>query len=128
MTASFLRPRPGFEWSAVNWGGPDEPRTEHCSYCGDAFPDRNESGFIPLILLRRDGWVAEFCDHCQATWWGMQSFDEVEPRRGKRAPGPRGRGCGRRLGLGRAIGRASGVARVGAPVGLRRGFADRRGK
>jgi len=25
---TFLEPRPGFEWSAVNWGGPDEPRTE----------------------------------------------------------------------------------------------------
>jgi len=23
-----LAPRLGFEWSAVNWGGPDEPRTE----------------------------------------------------------------------------------------------------
>jgi hypothetical protein len=74
---TFPGPRPGFEWSAVNWGGPDELRTEHCSYCGDAL-DREHS--VPLILWRRDGWVAEFCDHCQATWWGMQSFDEVTPR------------------------------------------------
>jgi hypothetical protein len=47
---------------------------------------------------------------------------------GKARAGPRGRGCGGLLGLGRAIGRAGRLARVGAPVGLRRGFADRRGK
>jgi ribosomal protein L24E len=71
---TFLEPRTGFKWSAVNWGGPDELRTEHCSYCGDAL-DREHS--VPLILSRRDGSVAEFCDHCQSDMVGR---DKVEPR------------------------------------------------
>ena len=74
--ASSLAPRPGFDWSLINWGGPDEPRTEHCSYCGDALDEDS----VPLILWTA-GWCAEFCDHCIATWWGGQSFDEPpEPR------------------------------------------------
>jgi hypothetical protein len=72
-----IAPRPGFNWAQVNWGGPVEPRTEHCSsYCGDLLDEDS----VPLILWNKDGWCAEFCDHCQATWWGVQSFDEVEPR------------------------------------------------
>jgi hypothetical protein len=71
-----LRPRPGFDWLMVNWGGPDEPRTDRCSYCDDPFPDRDESDFVPLILSRTDGWVAEFCDHCQAAWFGIETFPE----------------------------------------------------
>ncbi len=56
----------------VNWGGPDETRTQHCSYCGDAFPTEYEDPeFVPLILWNGDGWAAEFCDHCQATWFGL---------------------------------------------------------
>ena len=71
-----IAPRPGFNWAQVNWGGPDEPRTEHCSYCGDVIHEES----VPLILWNAEGWCAEFCDHCQATWWGVESFDEVEPR------------------------------------------------
>jgi hypothetical protein len=69
-------PRRGFRWEQVAWGGPDEPRTEHCSYCGDVIPKDS----VPLILWNAEGWCAEFCDHCQATWWGIESFDEVKPR------------------------------------------------
>lgn len=78
-----LRPLPGFNPLLINWGGPDETRTEHCSYCGDKFPDEDQDpGFVPLILGNEDGWVAEFCDHCQATWFGMQAFDEpATPRK-----------------------------------------------
>jgi hypothetical protein len=80
MTA--LRPRPGFNWLTVAWGGPDEPRTEHCSYCGDRFPTEEEDPeFVPLILSNEEGWVAEFCDHCQAAWFGLQSFPEPPPPR-----------------------------------------------
>jgi hypothetical protein len=71
-----IAPRPGFEWAAVNWGGPDEPRTKHCSYCGDAIPEKS----VPLMLWNAAGWCAEFCDHCQATWWGVESFDDADPR------------------------------------------------
>jgi hypothetical protein len=70
-----LSPRPGFNWMNVAWGGPDETRTEKCSYCGDKFPSEDE-GFVPLILWNSEGWCAEFCDHCQATWFGLQSFPE----------------------------------------------------
>lgn len=70
-----LAPRPGFEWCAVNWGGPDEPRTEVCSYC-DA-PLDEES--VPLILWNREGWCAEFCDQCQETWWGIATLPSHEP-------------------------------------------------
>jgi hypothetical protein len=68
-------PRPGFDPMRINWGGPDEPRTEHCSYCGDALDE--ERG---LILWNSEGWCAEFCDHCMATWFGFETFDEVEPQ------------------------------------------------
>lgn len=87
-TAPALRPRPGFDWLLVNWGGPPaprdasrggpkgEPRTDRCSYCGDLFPARDEGEFVPLVLFRPDGWCAEFCDHCQAAWWGVETFPE----------------------------------------------------
>jgi hypothetical protein len=72
-----LAPKPGFEWMAVNWGGPDEPRTKHCSYCGDPLPDDEEdAGFIPLILWNAAGWCAEFCDKCQWEWWGVERHDD----------------------------------------------------
>jgi len=45
-----LQPRPGFDWLRVNWGGPDEPRSDRCSYCGDLFPEDDEADFIPLIM------------------------------------------------------------------------------
>lgn len=81
MTA--LRPKPGFNWLNVAWGGPDEPRTDRCSYCGDAFPtEEQDPEFVPLILFNNAGWVAEFCDHCQAALFGLQSFAEPrEPRK-----------------------------------------------
>jgi hypothetical protein len=71
-----LQPRPGFDWNKINWGAPDERRTDRCSYCGDSFPDDFDSDFIPLIMWNRQGWCAEFCDHCQAAWWGIQTFPE----------------------------------------------------
>jgi hypothetical protein len=67
-----IRPRPGFDWTSVGWEGADETPGEVCSYCGDAIGE----DAVPLMLWNRDGWGARFCDHCQATWFGMQSFDE----------------------------------------------------
>lgn len=73
MTA--LRPRPGFNPMMIAWGGPDEPRTDRCSYCGDPLPtEEQDPGFVPLILCNSDGWAAEFCDDCQATWFGIKTF------------------------------------------------------
>jgi hypothetical protein len=71
-----LRPAAGFRWEAVSWGGPDEPVSDDCSYCGDAIGEDD----IPLRLWTQDGWGAAFCDACQTRWWGLESFDTVEPR------------------------------------------------
>lgn len=72
-----LSPRPGFNWSAISWGGPDEPQSDQCSYCGDEIPEDD----VPLRLWNKDGWAAQFCDACQERWWGVQNFpDPVEPR------------------------------------------------
>jgi hypothetical protein len=78
-----LRPLPGFNWQMVAWGGPDEPRTEHCSYCGDKLPTEDEEPeFVPLILWNENGWVAEFCDHCMERRFGMRGFREpATPRK-----------------------------------------------
>jgi hypothetical protein len=53
----------------ISWGGPDERRTEICSYCDEPLPDNDD--FVPLILTRGDGWCAEFCEKCQERWWGF---------------------------------------------------------
>jgi len=52
----------------VGWGAPDQERTTTCSYC-DAVLSEEE---MPLILGNAEGWVAEFCEACQRTWWGLQ--------------------------------------------------------
>ena len=65
MAAEPITPKPGFDWSAVAWGRPDDPVSENCSYCGDAIPD----DAVPLRLWNAAGWAAVFCDDCQAAWW-----------------------------------------------------------
>jgi len=76
---TVLRPLHGFNPLNIAWGGPDEPRADQCSYCGDPFPDEDaDPGFVPLILWNGDGWCAEFCDHCQARWFGLRAFDGPE--------------------------------------------------
>lgn len=74
--SAVLQPRPGFNWNLIAWGGPDQRRTDRCSYCGDPFPEHDD--FIPLILWRADGSAAEFCDHCQVAWFGIESFDHLD--------------------------------------------------
>ncbi len=65
---SGLRPAPGFDWTAVSWGGPDERVSDACSYCDAPIPDED----MPLILWNADGWCARFCEACQERWWGVQ--------------------------------------------------------
>lgn len=100
-TANILQPKPGFDWSKVQWGAPDAPETDFCSYCGKPFPrDYSEAfrsyatkaeadaaieklrarvdAFMPLILWKKDGSAAEFCDECQKQWFGIWS-PEGEP-------------------------------------------------
>src|SRR6516225_5458129 len=73
MTEHTIRPLPGWDWAKVNWGGPDDPRTENCSYCGVKLPDIDDPGYeIPLIIWTKAGHCAEFCIACQAQWWGLE--------------------------------------------------------
>jgi hypothetical protein len=67
ITAHGPVPAPGFNWLAVSWGGPDQPPTEHCSYCDAPLLDDE----VPLILWQ-GGWCARFCCQCCKTWWGME--------------------------------------------------------
>lgn len=69
-----LTPKAGFDWSRVKWGGAEERRTQCCSYCAKPFPDEDDDGdFVPLILWKKDGSAAEFCDDCQTEWFGIWS-------------------------------------------------------
>ena len=78
MPNPTIKAKPGFDWSRVQWGGPNDQRTEKCSYCGKKFPtedeDEMEIDFVPLIIWKVDGSCAEFCDDCQATWFGVSKF------------------------------------------------------
>lgn len=69
-----LQPRPGFDWTRVEWGGPYEVVSSDCSYCGAGIPDE----FVPLRLWNDEGYAAVFCRECMSRWWGMESFDEDE--------------------------------------------------
>lgn len=67
-----LRPNPGFDPSLINWGGPDEPRSEQCSYCDAPLPDPESPDYeIPLMMWNQDGWCAVFCAACMTRWWGV---------------------------------------------------------
>ena len=67
MTANTLQPRPGFNWTQVSWGGPDEPGTETCSYCDAPLGEDD----VPLMLWNEQSWCAKFCTECQRRWWGL---------------------------------------------------------
>jgi hypothetical protein len=45
---------------AINWGGPDQQRTDRCSICEVPFDEDD----IPLGAWSSDGWAAAFCDAC----------------------------------------------------------------
>lgn len=68
-----IQPKPGFDWSHITWGKPDSPVSAICSYCSAGISEEA----IPLRLWRGDGTAAQFCDACQAKWWGMQTFDDA---------------------------------------------------
>jgi hypothetical protein len=46
-----LAPRPGFDWSAVNWGGPYELRTE-CSEAMTRKRSQRRAAFVAAIFAR----------------------------------------------------------------------------
>jgi hypothetical protein len=70
-----LQPKPGFEWSRVNWGGPKERVVDCCSYCGRTIPESS----VPLMLFSKQGHCAKFCAACQREWWGMEPVDDDIP-------------------------------------------------
>ncbi len=63
-----LRPKPGFNPLAVSWGAPDETVATECSLCDAPFGD----GEVPLMFMREDGWVAQFCETCAFDWFGIE--------------------------------------------------------
>jgi hypothetical protein len=67
-----LEPRPGFDWNHVAWGKPDSPRSALCSYCSAGIGEDD----VPLILWSENGYAAQFCAACQATWWA--SNDQLD--------------------------------------------------
>lgn len=72
-THPVMVPKPGFNWSKVYWRGPNETRGRQCSYCGNLFPDEDDSDFVPLMLWTKTGHLAEFCDACQRECFGVWS-------------------------------------------------------
>jgi hypothetical protein len=63
-----FQPRPGFDWNRVARGRADSPVRALCSYCHGRISDDD----VPLMLWKRDGSMAQFCDQCQREWWGVQ--------------------------------------------------------
>lgn len=68
-----LAPLPGFDPLKVNWGAPDQTRTEVCSYCDGPLPE------APLIFWTGAGWCAEFCDKCASACFGFEFFPDAMP-------------------------------------------------
>lgn len=64
-----LAPKPGFDWTRVSWGGPDQVQSDSCSYCDANIP----ADAVPLRLWNADGWAAVFCDPCAAAWFGLRT-------------------------------------------------------
>jgi hypothetical protein len=56
----------GFDWRRVAWGAPDAPRSALCSYCSAGISQDD----VPLMIWKRDGSCAQFCEACIAKWWG----------------------------------------------------------
>ena len=61
----ILMPKPGFNWMAVSWGGPDEVCSDQCSLCDAVIPD----DAVPMIMTSESGWTAQFCNACVLAWW-----------------------------------------------------------
>lgn len=69
-----IEPKPGFDWSRVRWDAPNDRQSDNCSYCDVAIPESD----VPLRLWTEDGHACVFCRACSRTWWGMESFDDVD--------------------------------------------------
>ena len=63
-----LQPLPGFDWAKVTWGRPDSQPSVLCSYCSAVIPEDS----VPLMMWNARGYAVQFCDECQAKWWGMR--------------------------------------------------------
>lgn len=61
MTAKLVF-QEGFDWRRVAWGGPNSPARPLCAYCAGGLPE------VPLMIWRKDGGCASFCDECVERW------------------------------------------------------------
>jgi hypothetical protein len=66
-----LTPKPGFDWRKVTWGRPDSPVSALCSYCSAAIHEDE----MPLRVWKEDGHAAQFCEKCQAKWFGLEATE-----------------------------------------------------
>ena len=69
-----LKPRHGFEWSRVRWGGPRDPVAMSCSYCGAPFPEDH----APLRFFSIKGAACAFCEACMQRWWGFEPMPKED--------------------------------------------------
>jgi len=69
-----IEPLPGFDWSKVKWGGPNERISEHCSYCGEQLGLDD----VPLMMWSEAGACAQFCDACMVRYWGFAPTREPD--------------------------------------------------
>lgn len=70
MKKATLKPKDGFDWRLVHWGGPKERVSDRCSYrpCNAVIGDDE----VPLMLWSPEGAMAQFCDKCCREWWGVE--------------------------------------------------------
>jgi hypothetical protein len=69
-----FQPKPGFDWSKVNWGRPDSPPSVLCCYCSASLPEDSS----PLVMWSDLGFSASFCARCSKMWWGLESSIDIE--------------------------------------------------
>jgi hypothetical protein len=67
-----LAPKPGFDWRKVTWGRPDSVVSALCSYCSAVIGDDE----MPLRVWTPSGHAAQFCETCQAKWFGLETATE----------------------------------------------------
>ena len=67
-----LSAKPDFDWDRVTWGRPDSIVSPLCSYCSASIREDE----MPLRAWTPSGHAAQFCEKCQAKWFGMKTWTE----------------------------------------------------
>jgi hypothetical protein len=63
MSMATITTKPGFDWGKVAWGRADSPMRPYCH-------GKIDDDDVPLMVWRKDGSMAQFCDSCIETWFG----------------------------------------------------------